>query len=83
MALRANAEKKDLIKLAQSSAVGNNERYSLHKPCRNILLRRGTIRRATLTANRASAAELSEVEREEIRSRTWQYLEVFDYKSFI
>ena len=43
----------------------------------------GTIRRATLAANRATAAELSDVEREEIRSRAWQYLEAFDYKRFV
>jgi hypothetical protein len=42
----------------------------------------GTIRRATPEANRATAAELSAAECAEIRSRTWQYLEVFDYKSF-
>ena len=43
----------------------------------------GTIRRATAAANRAAAAELTEVECEEIRTRAWQYLEDFDYKSFI
>jgi len=43
----------------------------------------GTIRRASPEANRATAAELSEAERGEIRSRAWQYLEVFDYKSFL
>ncbi len=43
----------------------------------------GTIRQATTAANRATAAELSEAERNEIRSRAWQYLEDFDYKSFI
>jgi hypothetical protein len=43
----------------------------------------GTIRRATPEANRATAEELSVQERDEIRARTWQYLEVFDYKSFI
>jgi hypothetical protein len=43
----------------------------------------GTIRKATPQANRATAEELSREEREEIRTRTWQYLEVFDYKSFI
>jgi hypothetical protein len=43
----------------------------------------GTIRRATPEANRATAAELSAAECAEIRSRTWQYLEVFDYKSFV
>ena len=43
----------------------------------------GTIRRATAAANRATAAELSGAERNEIRIRAWQYLEDFDYKSFI
>jgi len=43
----------------------------------------GTIRQATLKANLATAEELSNQEREEIRSRTWQYLEEFDYKNFI
>jgi hypothetical protein len=43
----------------------------------------GTIRQATPEANRATAKELLASERAEIRSRTWQYLEIFDYKSFI
>ncbi|MEI6043097.1 MAG: sulfotransferase [Chloroflexota bacterium] len=43
----------------------------------------GTIRKATPAANRATAEELSKPERDEIRARTWQYLEVFDYKGFI
>ncbi|HKP53418.1 MAG TPA: sulfotransferase [Chloroflexia bacterium] len=43
----------------------------------------GTIRKATPDANRATAEELSQKERDEIRARTWQYLEVFDYKSFL
>jgi len=43
----------------------------------------GTIRRATPETNRATAEELSAQERGEIRTRAWQYLEVFDYKSFI
>jgi hypothetical protein len=43
----------------------------------------GTIRKATPQANRATAEELSRAERDEIRARTWQYLEVFDYKSFV
>ncbi len=43
----------------------------------------GTIRKATPEANRATAGELSSRERDEIRSRTWQYLEVFDYKGFL
>lgn len=43
----------------------------------------GTIRRATPQANRATAQELSAAERSEIRSFAWQYLEVFDYRSFL
>jgi hypothetical protein len=43
----------------------------------------GTIRKATPEANRATAAELSLQERDEIRARTWQYLDVFDYKNFV
>jgi hypothetical protein len=43
----------------------------------------GTIRKANPDANKATAEELSMEERDEIRARTWQYLEVFDYKSFI
>ncbi|HEU5321374.1 MAG TPA: sulfotransferase, partial [Methylomirabilota bacterium] len=43
----------------------------------------GTIRKATPDANRATALTLSEAERAEIRERTWQYLEAFDYKSFL
>jgi hypothetical protein len=43
----------------------------------------GTIRKATPQANKATAEELTRQERDEIRARTWQYLETFDYKSFI
>jgi hypothetical protein len=43
----------------------------------------GTIRKANPRANRETAEELSKPERDEIRSRTWQYLEVFDYVSFL
>ena len=43
----------------------------------------GTIRRATADVNRATAAELSPGEREEIRAAAWQYLEVFNYSSFV
>ncbi len=43
----------------------------------------GTIRSATPDANRATAAELSAAERAEIRSRTRQYLETFDYSGFV
>jgi hypothetical protein len=43
----------------------------------------GTIRKATPEANLATARELSTQERDQIRTYAWQYLEVFDYKSFI
>ena len=43
----------------------------------------GTIRTPTPAANKATAQELSKREQDEIRARTWQYLEVFDYKSFV
>ena len=43
----------------------------------------GTIRKPTPQANRATAEELSRREREEIVSRAWQYLDVFDYRSFL
>ncbi len=43
----------------------------------------GTIRSATPEANRATAMELSSEERDAIRARTWQYLDVFDYTNFI
>jgi hypothetical protein len=43
----------------------------------------GTIRTPTPAANRATAAELSKPQIEEIRARTWQYLEVFGYTDFI
>lgn len=43
----------------------------------------GTIRKATPTTNRATAEELSTEEREDIRSRAWHYLDVFDYKNFV
>jgi Sulfotransferase family len=42
----------------------------------------GTIRKATPEANLATANELSDTEKEQIRQMTWQYLDVFDYKSF-
>lgn len=43
----------------------------------------GTIRQATSEANRATAHTLSVQERDEVRACTWQYLETFDYKSFV
>ncbi|MEM8805936.1 MAG: sulfotransferase [Cyanobacteria bacterium P01_G01_bin.38] len=43
----------------------------------------GTIRRATPEANLATAQALSDQEKSAIRYYTWQYLDVFDYQSFI
>ena len=42
----------------------------------------GTIVNATPAANRRTAEELSEEEREAVRAHTWQYLDVFGYKDF-
>jgi hypothetical protein len=43
----------------------------------------GTIRTATPEANLATAHELTATERDEIRARTWQYLEPFGYADFL
>jgi hypothetical protein len=43
----------------------------------------GTIRKATPEANLATANELSQAEKDEIRALTWQYLDVFDYTNFL
>jgi hypothetical protein len=43
----------------------------------------GTLRKVTPAANRATAGELSQHERALVREQAWQYLEVFDYKSFV
>ena len=43
----------------------------------------GTIRKATPEANLATAMELSKAEQDEISERSWQYLEVFDYSTFL
>ncbi len=43
----------------------------------------GTIRTPTPAANWATANELTLAEKAEIRARTWQYLETFDYKGFL
>jgi hypothetical protein len=43
----------------------------------------GTIRRATPSANLATAQELSDVERHEVRDLAWRYLDAFDYRGFI
>jgi len=42
----------------------------------------GTIRIPTPEANRATARALSPADHDEIRTRTWQYIETFDYKEF-
>ncbi len=42
----------------------------------------GTIRKATPEANLATARELSDAESAEIRAYAWQYVDVFDYRSF-
>jgi hypothetical protein len=43
----------------------------------------GTIRTATPEANLATANELTAEEKQEIRERAWQYLEVFNYSNFL
>lgn len=43
----------------------------------------GTIRQATPEANRRTAEELSAEERDRVRQYASQYLETFDYKSFV
>jgi hypothetical protein len=43
----------------------------------------GTIRTATPAANLATALELGPPERDEIRARTWQYLDAFGYTDFV
>lgn len=43
----------------------------------------GTIQQATPAANLATALELSPAERDEVRARAWQYLDVFDYTHFL
>ena len=43
----------------------------------------GTIRKATPEANRATAEELSDEERAEVRRRAGHYLEALGYDSFI
>lgn len=43
----------------------------------------GTIRQATPSANWATAHELSPIEQEEVAQRAWQYLDIFDYRSFL
>ncbi|MBV8084022.1 MAG: sulfotransferase [Chloroflexi bacterium] len=43
----------------------------------------GTIRTATAEANHATALELSEAERDEVRERCWQYLEPLGYSNYL
>jgi hypothetical protein len=43
----------------------------------------GTIRKATPEANLATANELSEQEKAAVREYCWQYLDSFDYRSFL
>jgi hypothetical protein len=43
----------------------------------------GTIKKATPEANKATADELSTEEKNEIKQRTWQYLDTFDYTLFL
>jgi len=43
----------------------------------------GTIRNATLEANRGTALELSEQEQKEIKQRAWQYLDTFNYADYL
>jgi hypothetical protein len=43
----------------------------------------GTLRRVTPEVNRATADELSDKEKADIRAYTWQYLDVFDYKNYL
>jgi hypothetical protein len=43
----------------------------------------GTIRKATPAQNKAEAQSLSAAERDAIRQRAWQYLDVFDYRSVV
>jgi hypothetical protein len=43
----------------------------------------GTIRRATPEANLHTARELPSHESDEVRARTWQYLDVFGYADFL
>lgn len=43
----------------------------------------GTIRTPTPEANLATANELSAAEQDAVRANTWQYMDVFDYGSFL
>jgi hypothetical protein len=43
----------------------------------------GTLRKVTPEANKSTAEELSQQERDAIRAYTWQYLDIFDYMNFV
>lgn len=43
----------------------------------------GTIRKPTPEANKETALSLSKGEQSEVRAHAWQYLDTFDYKSFL
>lgn len=43
----------------------------------------GTIRKATPEANKATALELTPAERDQVRAHAFQYLDTFDYRSFV
>jgi hypothetical protein len=43
----------------------------------------GTLRQVTSQQNKSTAEQLSYQEREAIREYTWQYLDIFDYSTFI
>lgn len=69
-------------------ALGTEEHKTLKTPTWNSVPLKeiypwGTIRKAAAETNRAAAEELDADEREEIRLRTWQYLEIFDYNNFL
>jgi len=69
-------------------AIGLESASSLEKPSWNgapleEVYPWGTIRSASVEANLATASELDGKETDEIRVRTWQYLEVFGYDKFL
>lgn len=73
---------------AVCEALGVEPAESLRKPTWNgaeleEVYPWGTLRKVTPEVNRATALELSERERAEIRAYTWQYLDVFDYRSIV
>ncbi len=43
----------------------------------------GTLRKVTPDVNKATAVGLSDQEKADIRAYTWQYLDTFDYKSYL